>query len=402
MQPPFTVWSVGEIAQHLRTVVESDEVLGDVWLRGEVSNLARPPSGHLYFTLKDSAAAVRCVMWRRDAARLAQPPREGQAVFAHGRFTVYEVRGDLQMLCDQVQALGAGLLYQQFEAVKRRLEEEGLFAAERKRPVPSSPRAIGIVTSREGAVLHDILHIVRRRYPLVRLYLAPTLVQGERAPDQICAALSLAQQVEEVEVVILARGGGSLEDLWAFNDERVARAIVACRVPVVTGVGHETDFTIADFCADLRAPTPTAAAQFCTPDQNELRARLLVFRRQLGQRARDVLGEGRVRLGQDRRALRRNSPLAQVDHSRQQVDDLTRSAVAIFRRQIALRRAELEGRLRQMRALDPAATLGRGYALVQRKSDDAPVTQVAQVPPGTDLSVRVQDGTFQAQVMQES
>ncbi|MGB8647259.1 MAG: exodeoxyribonuclease VII large subunit [Anaerolineae bacterium] len=394
----FHAYRVSEIAQRLRALLTDDDVLSDVWVQGEISNCTKAASGHLYFSLKDAGACLKSVMWKGPAGRLAHTPHDGEAVYAHGHFDLYEVRGDVQFYADELQFIGAGLLFQQFEALKRRLDQEGLFAPERKRPLPRFPRRIGVATSREGAVLQDIKHILERRYPLPEIFLAPCTVQGEAAPLQIVAALQTLQKVPGLDVIILARGGGSFEDLWCFNDERVARAIVASRVPVVSGVGHETDFTIADFCADVRAPTPTAAAQFCTPDQNELRAALLLDERRLTGAARAALDEARRRLGADTAALERASPRMQIANRRQQVDDLTRTAAALLERRLALQRERLRGVTRHLEALNPHATLDRGYAIVRRGADGQVITSIGQVQPGDSIQVRVRDGEFGARV----
>jgi Exodeoxyribonuclease VII large subunit (EC 3.1.11.6) len=253
----------------------------DVWVEGEVSNFRQVASGHCYFTLKDAGAELRCVMWRDRARGMRALPNNGDSVLAHGRVGVYEQRGDLQLYVDALEPLGLGWLYQEYERLKARLEAEGLFAAERKRPLPRFPRRIGVVTSPDAAALRDILNILSRRYPLAEVVLAPTLVQGEEAPPQIIAALRALNAREDIDVILLARGGGSLEELWAFNDERVARAVAASRIPVVCGVGHETDFSLADFAADRRAPTPSAAAELATPDRAELAQQVRTLRARL-------------------------------------------------------------------------------------------------------------------------
>lgn len=393
-----TIYEVSEITRRLRDVLESDDVLSDVWVQGEVSNSSRAASGHFYFSLKDEQAALRCVMWKGAASKLPRIPREGEYVHAHGKFSVYEARGDVQLYVDELQLLGAGELWQQFEALKQKLAADGLFDEGRKRTLPRFPRNIGVVTSRSGAVLKDILHILERRYPLPHVYLASTPVQGYDAPPKIVAALRRVQQVRDLDVIILARGGGSIEDLWAFNDERVARAIVAARVPVICGVGHETDFTIADFCADVRAPTPTAAAQFCTPDQNELRANIMLAERRLARVCRLALEDARERRKHDIVALRRLSPRARIDERRQQLDDLTRAAGKHIVRRITLQRAQLRGAERQLQALNPLATLDRGYAIVRTASDGKVVSSSSQVKTDQRLRVRVRDDEFGARV----
>jgi len=387
---------VSELTAHLRRTIESDAVLSDVWVQGEIANTSRYASGHLYFTLKDEAATMSCVMWKGQVARLRRLPREGEAVYAHGHVSVYDARGQVQLYVDAIEFLGAGALWQEFEQLKQRLANEGLFDESRKRPLPRFPRRIGIVTSRSGAVLQDIRHILERRYPLPQVFLASTAVQGADAPAQIVAALAAVQRVPNLDVIILARGGGSIEDLWAFNDERVARAICAARVPVVCGVGHETDFTIADFCADVRAPTPTAAAQFCTPDQNELRANLLLFERRLQRCIRDALREARRRLNQDAAALYRASPQALVQNRRQRVDELSRHAARLLQRRLEQQRARLGAADRQLYVLNPLETLGRGYAIVTR--DETVITDPAQVARDDALQVRVRGGKFMTRV----
>jgi exodeoxyribonuclease VII large subunit len=398
MQLFTPIYRVSEIARHLREVITRDTLLRDVWVQGEVSDCRQYTSGHLYFSLKDESASIRCVMWRSQAARLVHIPRDGEAVYARGGFSVYEARGEVQLYVEELQLIGAGVLYQQFEALKRRLEAEGLFAEARKRPLPRFPRRVGIATSRDGAVLHDILHVLQRRYPLPEVFLAPCAVQGDGAPRQIADALEALQKVPRLDLIILARGGGSFEDLFCFNDERVARAIVASRVPVISGVGHETDFTIADFCADLRAPTPTAAAQFCTPDQNELRATLVLQERRLAQALRTALDDARRRWVGDIHALTRASPRLRIADRRQQVDDLTRAAAAQLRRRLTLQREQLRGATRHLEALNPNATLERGYAIVRALSGGEVVTSKSQVAANDLIQVRVRDGEFGARV----
>lgn len=391
-----TVLSVAELTAHLRHVIEADDLLADVWVRGEICNANRYASGHFYFSLKDADATMPCVMWKSDVRHLARLPREGEAVNAHGHMSVYDVRGQTQLYVDALELLGAGALWQEFEALKQRLAAEGLFDEGRKRPLPKFPRVIGIVTSRSGAVLHDMHHILERRYPLPQVFLVATSVQGADAPPQIVAALRRAAQIPNVDVILLARGGGSLEDLWAFNDERVARAICASRVPVVTGVGHETDFTIADFCADLRAPTPTAAAQFCTPDQNELRANVILCEQRLQRALGEHMVDARRRLIADVNALQRASPRAAIANRRQRLDELARRGARGMERRLEAQRAQLAAAARQLDTLNPQATLERGYAIV--RAQDRVVTAAAQVAPNDVVQIRVRAGEFQARV----
>ena len=267
-QSSQTPFSVSEVNAYLRELMESDEVLQDLWVQGEVSNLSRPKSGHLYFTIKDANASLRCVMWRNQVTRLTYVPQDGDAVEAHGGISVYEAGGQYQLYADQIRPAGEGLLYQEFNRLKEKLEAEGLFDIERKRPIPFLPKIIGIVTSPTGAAVKDMLDTIRRRYPRVAVVISPTAVQGDSAPAEILTALERLNQHTQPDVIRVGRGGGSIEDLWTFNEESVARAVFDSNVPVVNAVGHEVDYTICDFVADLRAPTPSAAAEMIFPDKS--------------------------------------------------------------------------------------------------------------------------------------
>src|SRR5512145_2072257 len=256
-------WTVSKLTFYIRKLLEENEVLQDVWVQGEISNLSRPASGHVYFTLKDSSAALKCVMWKTSAARLRIGLQDGMEVEVHGRVGVYEVSGQYQLYADQIRPVGEGALYQEFMRLKSMLEAEGLFDPGHKRPIPMLPKRIGIVTSATGAALRDMLNTLRRRLPVVEVLLAPSPVQGVEAPPALVNAIQ-SLNIQSPDVILLARGGGSIEDLWAFNDERVVRAVATSDIPIICGVGHETDFTLCDFAADLRAPTPTAAAELAT------------------------------------------------------------------------------------------------------------------------------------------
>ncbi len=387
--------TVSQLARRIKDVVEEDDVLHDVWVRGEVSNLVRANSGHVYFTLKDQTAAVRCVMWRNDAARVFRLPANGDALEVHGGVSLYETRGDVQLYVTEIKLAGAGALWQEFERLRAKLEAEGLFAAEHKRPLPKYPQTIGVVTSREGAVLHDICNILRRRYPLVEVLLAPTLVQGAAAAEMIAAAIAALNRFE-LDLLIVARGGGSIEDLWCFNAECVARAIYASRVPVISAVGHETDFTIADFTADVRAPTPSAAAELAVADRRELHGALYASEQRLAQLARDRLGDARVRLRNEVYALERRSPGARVASQRQRVDELAHRIESRTAQLLALDREQLNGAMRHLAALNPEATLARGYAIVQDKASGRVIKSITQVSDAQEIEVRVADGEFQA------
>jgi exodeoxyribonuclease VII large subunit len=387
--------TVAQLVRQIKDILEADVILSDVWVRGEVSNFTQSSAGHVYFTLKDRDASIRCVMWRSDAARVFRLPSNGDAIEVHGKVSLYEPRGDVQLYVAELKLAGAGALWQEFERLRTRLEAEGLFAAEHKRPLPPFPQTIGIVTSREGAVFHDICNILRRRYPIVKVLLAPTLVQGANAASMIASAIQTINDFD-IDVLIVARGGGSIEDLWAFNEEIVARAIYASRVPVISAVGHETDFTIADFVADVRAPTPSAAAELAVPDARELRANIRAGARQLTQLIRDKIGEARVNLSRQLSTLERHSPQTKIENNRQRVDELTHQLTTHIRQLVVFKRETLNGALRHLAALNPAATLARGYAIVQEKHTGRIVKKKSQVAGRQEIRIRVSDGEFEA------
>jgi exodeoxyribonuclease VII large subunit len=327
---------------------------------GELSNLSRPASGHIYFTLKDELAALRCVIWKSTALKLKLALQNGAAVEAHGYISLYERDGQYQLYIDSLRMAGEGWLFQEFLRLKARLEAEGLFDLERKRSLPVRPRKIGIVTSGTGAALQDMLNTLRQRYPLVEVVLAAVAVQGDSAPLEIVAALAALNRLEQPDLIIVARGGGSLEDLWAFNDERVVRAIVASEAPVITGIGHETDFTLADFAADLRAPTPTGAAVQATPEISDLRAGLRDEILHLSQVFQSALNTLRGGLDASRQRLLRASPLWQVQNDRQRLDGLSERSLRALIHHLELQRARLEGQASRLASLSPTAGLCRG------------------------------------------
>jgi exodeoxyribonuclease VII large subunit len=386
-------WSVTDLTHYLRELLESDELLQDVWVTGEVSNFSRPASGHLYFTLKDSSASLRCVMWRNAVLRQSFLPRDGDAIEVHGTISVYEAGGQYQLYADIFRHAGEGALYQEFLRLKALLETEGLFAPEHKRPIPAMPKVIGIVTSPTGAALQDILNTLRRRYPLVEVVLVPTPVQGDEAPLGIITALQDIVRLAHPDVIILARGGGSIEDLWAFNDEGVARAIAASPVPIITGVGHETDFTIADFVSDLRAPTPTAAAELATPNQADLRLDLTELNLSLNRLLQAYQSEIRWDLRELQNQLDRNSPLTQIHSNSQRIDELEHRLSATADHLLQLTRSRISGLSQQMSALNPIAVLDRGYAILTNQLGQS-ISHVGQVSVGEVLKAQVSDGDF--------
>lgn len=388
--------TVGELMQHLKHLLDVDDIVQDVWVRGEVSNFTRAASGHLYFSLKDAEGCVRCVMWRGQAVGLTRLPSEGDDVRAHGHVSLYEQRGDLQLYVDELTFDGVGALWKKFEALKAQLESEGLFAAERKRALPAYPRCIGIVTSEKGAALQDMLHILRKRWPLSEVVLCSCQVQGVEAPAQIASAIRALNDDGQAEVIIVARGGGSIEDLWAFNDEGVARAICASRLPIISGVGHEVDFTIADFVADVRAPTPTAAATLVVPDRTELLREMRARRARLWLAMDSLLTRRDAELKSQARMLLRLSPLKQIEQHRQHIDDGVRSLTTAMQHQLQVLRERLRSRQTHLAALNPLAILARGYAIVRK--DGQIINSVQHARAGDQIRVRVQDGEFGATV----
>ncbi|MDX9955220.1 MAG: exodeoxyribonuclease VII large subunit [Anaerolineae bacterium] len=399
---PESPYSVSEITGRIRNLLEQDAVLQNLWVAGEVSNFTRASSGHVYFTLKDAGAQLACVIWRAQAQGMAFIPRSGDQLVVHGHLGVYEAGGRYQLYVDRVQPAGQGSLYQEYERLKARLEAEGLFDASHKRPLPPYPRCIGIVTSPTAAAFRDVLNILRRRYPLARVLLSPTTVQGDAAPPQIVAALAALNAREDVDVILLVRGGGSLEDLWSFNDERVARAVAASRIPVISGVGHETDFSLADFAADLRAPTPSAAAELATPDREELASRLASRLLQLDRNLDAALLVRRDHVARMLRALTYLSPGAQLSNSRQRVDDLGARIERAWDSRQRLLAQHLAGFSARLEALNPHAVLGRGYAIARHGETGRIITSVKHIAPGTLLRVEVQDGELQAEVLKST
>jgi exodeoxyribonuclease VII large subunit len=354
-RPGREIYSVSRLNREVRVLLERG--LGSLWLEGEISNLARPGSGHWYFSLKDAAAQVRCAMFRQRNMLSAFTPRDGQKVLVRARVGLYEPRGEFQLVVDHMEDAGLGALKRQFEELSAKLKLEGLFDADRKRTLPRLPRRIGIITSPTGAAVRDILHVLARRFPAVAVLIYPVSVQGAQAAPEIVAALQLAGRRAECDVLILARGGGSLEDLWAFNDERLARAIVASPIPVITGVGHEIDFTIADFAADVRAPTPSAAAELVVPDGEEWLNAFAQWGTRLTRGLRRRLAEHKERLRwlTGRAAL--VSPAARLGAQAQRLDELEQSLVRTLRRRLHEHRDRLRWLMGRAALMSPATRL---------------------------------------------
>ncbi|HKY54381.1 MAG TPA: exodeoxyribonuclease VII large subunit [Anaerolineales bacterium] len=392
-------WTVSRLTSCIRKLLEENETLQNIWVQGEISNLSKPASGHVYFTLKDQSAALKCVMWKTSAARLNLPLQNGMEVEVHGRIGIYEVSGQYQLYADLIRSVGEGALYQEFLRLKSMLEAEGLFAPERKRPIPVFPHKIGIVTSATGAALRDMLNTLRRRLPLVEVILAPSPVQGIEAPPALVNAIQ-SLVLQSPDVILLARGGGSIEDLWAFNDERVVRAVAMSAVPVICGVGHETDFTLSDFAADMRAPTPTAAAELATQiTVLDLAGRVSSLQSLITNYTYNKIAELRTSLSTLTAQLRYASPERRIQSERQRVDELSRRANSSLFHHIRLQSSHVKGMQKRLEALNPAAVLSRGYAVVTRKDDGSVVSRVAQVEQRKHIQVQVSDGQFDAEVI---
>jgi len=395
------VYSVSDLNAYIRALLESNENLIDIWVSGEISNLSRPRSGHIYFTLKDENAALRCVVWRMNASRLAGALSDGMLVEAHGYVSVYEGGGQYQLYVDGIRAAGEGRLYQQFLELKEKLTEEGLFDPDRKRPLPRYLSVIGVVTSPTGAAFQDMLNTLRGRYPLAKVVLAPAAVQGEAAPAQIVRALTMLDDLVKPDVIIVGRGGGSLEDLWAFNDEEVVRAVAASEAPVISGVGHETDFTLTDFAADVRAPTPTGAAVAAVPDFAEMAAELGGWRLRFDQAITDTLSLARQEVFNAAYMLDRLSPVRQVEGSMQRLDMLALRLDHLLQNELSETRQRLNIAAEKLNAFDPHQALNRGFALLKDENGRV-LRSVQQVKLGQRVNARVSDGTISADVAEVS
>ncbi|GGF87130.1 exodeoxyribonuclease VII large subunit [Paenibacillus abyssi] len=437
------IYSIKEINRYIRMKLESDHVLSDVWLRGEISNFTHHSSGHMYFTLKDKDSRVKCIMFASHNQRLPFIPREGTKVIARGNVSVYERDGNYQFYVTQMQPDGIGSLYLAFEQLKQKLESEGLFAQERKRTIPLYPRAIGVVTSPTGAAVRDILITLERRFPTVPVIVVPVLVQGPQAAPSIVKAIQQLNEQNEVDVLIVGRGGGSLEELWAFNEETVARSIAASTIPIISAVGHETDYTIADFVADLRAATPTAAAELAVPHRMELQQQLTRIQQRLRQALHMKLQSGQERLLRVRRSSLFMHPRRYLMEPAERLDRLqdklrhltTRQAERVRGRFMRLsaavaaahpgeqlayankrwrttsrqlestmlglvrsRKMELHGKIRGLDALSPLKVMARGYSLVYDEQEKRLIKSIGDVQPGDMIKVKLADGQMECHV----
>lgn len=390
------VYSVSQVNGYLKELVDGDPLLRGLLVRGEVSNYKCYPSGHHYFSLKDEQGSIRCVMFRGDAARLRFKPVNGLSVIAYGRVSVYPRDGQYQLYCTQLMEDGRGALDRAFEELKRKLEAQGLFDPAKKQPLPAYPRRIALVTSPAGAAVRDMIRILRQRWPLTEVLVVPVRVQGEGAAEEIAAAIHQVNNRDDIDLIITGRGGGSREDLWAFNEEPVAWAIALSNIPVISAVGHEPDVTISDYVADLRASTPSNAAELAVPDQQQERQRLEGMTLRLRQAME-------VQLDRDRKELRRleqsrvlRNPVAVVDDQRMRLDGVQRRLAMALERTLRRGRVELAGLAGRVDAMSPLKVLSRGYAIA--KAEGRAVTTVEQVQPGQAMDVLVADGVYHCRV----
>lgn len=393
------VYSVEGVTAYIRELFDSDPPLQDIWVKGEVSNMKPAASGHWYFTLKDDKAQLRCVMFRQHSERQSIQPRDGEAIQIHGKISLYEQRGEYQLYADEIQpAGGIGDLYLRFEQLKAKLQAEGLFDEERKRPIPPFAMRIGVVTSPDAAAFRDIQNVLSRRFPIGELILSPTLVQGLEAPPLIIQAIQRLNRHNACDVILICRGGGSIEDLWAFNDEQVARTIANSAIPTISGIGHETDFTIADFVADLRAPTPSAAAEIASPNIENLREDLAIYLGQMQRLIESDLEARRSDLEVMNRGLGMMSPERYIRQMRQVLDERSERILNQEKRYLALLRERLNNRLKSLNTANPEALLQRGYAIVTRSEDGKTVSREKDAPVGTGLTIRLKEGEIKARV----
>lgn len=390
------VYSVSQVNGYLKELVDGDPLLRGLLVRGEVSNYKCYPSGHHYFSLKDEQGSIRCVMFRGDAARLRFKPVNGLSVIAYGRVSVYPRDGQYQLYCTQLMEDGRGALDRAFEELKKKLEAQGLFDPAKKQPLPAYPGRIALVTSPAGAAVRDMIRILRQRWPLTEVLVVPVRVQGEGAAEEIAAAIHQVNNRDDIDLIITGRGGGSREDLWAFNEEPVAWAIALSNIPVISAVGHEPDVTISDYVADLRASTPSNAAELAVPDQQQERQRLEGMTLRLRQAMEVQLDRDRKELTRLEQSRVLRNPVAVVDDQRMRLDGVQRRLAMALERTLRRGRVELAGLAGRVDAMSPLKVLSRGYAIA--KAEGRAVTTVEQVQPGQAMDVLVADGVYHCRV----
>lgn len=393
------VYSVSSVNQYIKSLFMDDFALNHIYVRGEVSNCKYHSSGHIYFTLKDRGGAIACVMFAGNRKGLNFRMSEGMAVIVYGSVSVYERDGKYQLYAKEIVLDGIGLLYEKFQALKQELEEMGMFAPEYKQPIPAFSRRVGIVTAPTGAAIRDIMNISYRRNPYVQLILYPALVQGEEAADSIVRGIELLDQ-SHVDVIIVGRGGGSMEDLWAFNEEKVARAIFQCETPVISAVGHETDFTIADYVADLRAPTPSAAAELAVADMAAIQGQLRDMQQRLQNRMSERLSDRKKELEHLQEKLKYVSPQHQIQEKYQRLTDIEEELQMLMQQTMKERRHQLMIYVERMKGLSPLEKLSQGYSYTA-DARGKKITATEQVQPGDLLQIYVSDGQILAEVKEK-
>lgn len=389
------VFSVSELNRQIKNCLE--EQFSDLWIEGEISNLKPASSGHLYFSLKDSQSQVSTVMFRGAAMKMRFQPENGLSVLAYGRLTVYEPRGNYQIIVEHMEPKGVGALQLAFEQLKKKLSAEGLFDESRKKLLPFLPKKIGIVTSPTGAVIRDMIHVLTRRFPTIQILLRPVLVQGPGAAQEIAEAVHEMNERQDIDVLIVGRGGGSVEDLWAFNEEVVARAIAQSKIPVISAVGHETDFTIADFVADVRAPTPSAAAELAVPVREELFYTLEKQRRSLYQNISSKIENYELILKRWETYFR--DPGRGLTESLLKIDHIREQMISCMEHRFSFLQQTLNHRKEHLTALNPTAILARGYAVAKRISDQQIIRDAALLKDGDAVEVQVYQGSFKSRVV---
>ena len=392
------IYTVSQVNQYIKTLLDRDRELTALYVRGEISNYKAYPSGHHYFSLKDGEGAIRCVMFKREAMSLRFRPENGMKVIAFGRVAVFPRDGQYQLYCTSLTPEGVGDLHLAFEQLKQKLYAEGLFDPAHKKPIPRFPKRIALITSAAGAAVRDMLRILGARWPMAEVFLLPVRVQGTEAPGELCAAIAWANRHQVADLIITGRGGGSMEDLWAFNDENVARTIYHSAIPVISAVGHEPDVTIADFVADLRAATPSNAAELAVPDQNEVAVWLRQMEGRLAQAMGRKLERARKDLDRAARCRALQDPMNYVDDKRMVLDYQREKLAAGLNAALNRERQRFGQLASKLDALSPLKVLGRGYA-IPRKADGGVVRSVADVAPGDPLKLRVADGEISCQVV---
>lgn len=391
------ILSVSQINDYIRALLDNDDLLSSAAVRGEISNLTFHRSGHIYFTLKDEGGTVKAVMFRSAAARVRFALQEGMNVIVFGRISVYSPTGQYQLYAEEIQPDGIGALYVAFEQIKKRLEAEGLFAPERKKPIPRIPSRVGIITSPTGAAIHDMINVMGRRFPLAELVLYPALVQGEGAPRTLIAGIEYFNSAKSVDVIIIGRGGGSMEDLWAFNDTGLAYAISRSELPVISAVGHESDFTICDFVADMRAPTPSAAAELAVPDSENIRHLIYQSSERIRRQLSDQIEKYRRYIEILSRSRVLSSRETLFDEYKMRISLLSERLDRAMLDGMRAKNTELALTAAKLEAISPLATLSRGYAIV--KGDDGrAVTSVLDVKVGDELTLAISDGELTAEI----